>query len=155
MSDVLMVSDSFKGETNRHGQADAIDVQSVSFGASRQKSGAARPTAAASFTSIFLTTPFDSGAAELFAIAAVGRIMDEVVVMQFRAGGPSDDTMIWSLTMSDVLVASFNLSGGGDALPVTSIELSYRKGDLLYMPQNVSGGSVDPILFSFDLSAID
>lgn len=149
--DVLMVSESFTGEASRHGQQDAIELLSYSFSADRAAGGIARTTQAAAYSSVNVMATLDQGIAELFAMFAGNRQMDEVVIMQFRAGG-DDDVLIWSLTMTDVLVESFSFAGS-EGLPVANLTLKYRKGQVLYMPQAAAGLAVDPVIFEFDMTA--
>lgn len=155
-TDILLVSDfeQFKGEASRHGQTDAIDVQSFTFGASRTSQyGGHSERRAAAFTTLDVTAAVDTGTARLLSIFSTNAEIPEIALMQFRAGG-DDDVVLWKMTMYKALVDSMTFSGGEGTSPaICSFRLSYRSLEFEALPQGGTGQQGASVLVAIDLTA--
>jgi len=154
-TDILLVSDfeQFKGEASRHGQKNAIDVQSFTFGASRiSQYGGHSERRAPAFTTLDVTAAVDTGTARLLSIFSTNEEIPEIALMQFRAGG-DDDVVLWKMTMRNALVDSVKFSGGEGASPaICSFSLSYRKVDFEALPQSGAGQQGASVFVAIDLT---
>lgn len=156
-TDILLVSEfeQFKGEANRHGQTNAIDVQSFTFSTSRTSEyGGHSERRAPALTTLDVTAAVDTGTARMLSIFSTNAEIPEIALMQFRAGG-DDDVVLWKMTMYKALVDSMTFSGGEGASPaICSFSLSYRKVEFEALPQGGAGQQGASVLVAMDTTAV-
>ncbi len=144
-----MAADSFlkisgiKGESTDDRHKDWIEVLSYNWGvsqlASATKSSSGGGTIQrADFQDLSIVKLVDSSTPLLFLACAKGDHIDEVVLELCRAGG--DKLKYMEYKLSNVIISSVNVGGGGGGEPTESVTFNYGKIIVNYTKQARKGG---------------
>ncbi len=131
-----------KGESEDAKHKGEIDVLSWSFGCTQAASGSFGGGSGAgkvSFNDFHFMMHTNKASPELMLACASGEHIKEAVFVARRAG--KDQQEYLKITMSDVLISSYQSSGSASAseLPVDSVSLNFTKIKTEYKPQKEDG----------------
>lgn len=141
------------GDSVDNAHKDWIEVLSYSLGVTNPASpgssgsGGGKP----SFTDVSFTKLVDSSSPKLFEHTASGQHIADAVLEVVKLGGKENQTFL-KYTLTDVLVTSYEVSGGGD-IPTDSFSLNYAKIKMEFFPQKPDGSLGAPIVGEWDLTA--
>jgi len=147
MSDMFIQLKGIKGESTDDKHKEWIEMLSFSKGvtqeASATKSTAGGGTSArANFPDFHFTKLMDAASPTLELYCASGQHIDEVKVELCRASGESEHKLVYmTYTMADVIISSYNVSGGDNMFPVESLSLNFAKIEQEYKQQKREGGT--------------
>lgn len=153
--DAFLKIEGVKGESRDETHKDQIEILSFSWGVSNP-SVAGGQGGKASFQDISFTKVMDKSSPLLMLGCASGRHYPEVILYlrtPTNAGAAGPVTYL-TITLTDVMVTSFQVSGhGGDssARPTEQFSLNYAKIKLEYVPINPDGRPGDAVFFDWNL----
>ncbi len=149
--DYFLKIDGIEGESTDAKHKGEIQLLSFSWGASNATPVAtARARAGRTTISAFSFQATTSKASpKLFLDCVSGRHHPSAVVTARQAGEVGLEFI--KLTLTDVLVSSYQTSAAEGSLPVDSASLSFSKISYSYIPQNVDGTAGSPVVGSWDL----
>lgn len=90
----------------------------------------------------------DSATDDLLKMCWTGRHIEEVVFQAYRSDGNTGEAIKYlEVTMQEVVVADYEVTGGSGDIPQEKIQLSYGKITYTYTPQTSTGeaGSAEPV----------
>ncbi len=131
-----------KGESEDSKHKGEIDVLSWSFGCTQSGTGSQGGGSGAgkvSYNDFHFMMHANKASPELMLACSNGEHIKEAVFVARRAG--KDQQEYLKITMSDVLISSYQASGSSDAnqLPVESVALNFSKIKTEYKPQKADG----------------
>ena len=88
---------------------------------------------------IYMTKMADGSMAELLKRMDGGDAIKGAILSCYRANGSKEPHLYLKVEMADVRIAKYDISGGGDSLPVESFALDYGKVNYIYTPLNPDG----------------
>lgn len=155
--DYFLKIDTIKGESKADKHKDEIDVQSFSWGASQSGTFAAGGGGGAgkvAMQDFHFTMGMNVASPSLFLACAQGAHLKNAILTCRKAG--KDQQEFLKVTMSDVLVSSFQTGGhgGGDVVPSDQISLNFAKIEIEYKEQDEKGGLKGSIKKWFDLKTV-
>lgn len=141
------------GEAQAEDHKDEIEIYSFSLGAVNTGSthtgggGAGK----VSFSDISFTKPLDKASPLLYLDCAKGRHFPKVFLYVRKSGERPTDYYV--ITLSDVLISSFQTSGaaGGDR-PTESLSLNFTKIEFSYARQKPDGSLEEPVRTGWDIA---
>lgn len=151
--DLFLKIDGIKGESQKKGHKDEIEIISFSFGASQHGSfhtgGAGGGSGKAEIRDISVMKQVDKSSPELFRACATGKHLKEVVIYSQKASG-NDPLVYYKIRMEDVIVSSVDNQGAsnGDAI-MESIVFNTAKLTFDYQAQNAQGGKEGGVVSAF------
>ena len=137
-SDYFLKIEGIKGESTKDWKhKDEIDVMSFSWGCSNagaRQGGTAKPT------ECVVTKQIDKSSPQLMLACATGQPIPSVTFTVSRSDGTGGTTDYYVVTLSDVLISSFQSSAtsGGDR-PTESVSFNFTKIEMSYVPADSSG----------------
>jgi type VI secretion system secreted protein Hcp len=152
-SDIFLKIDGIKGESQDSKHKDQIEILSWSWG---QSTGTARVKKgrlpATCIQDLHLMKEVDSSTPALITNGILGNVAPTAVLTLRKAGG-DDPIEFLKLTMKNVTVVSFQVSGsdGSNSLPTESVSLHFESMTGEYRRQNPNGTLQDPI--TWDITA--
>jgi len=158
-----MATDSFlkiegiKGESTDDKHKDWMEILSFSWGVSQMASASASTvgggtSARADFQDLSIVKTMDSASPLLFKNCAIGKHITEVLLSLNRSGGNKEQYMEYKLT--NVVITSVSVGGGGGGEPTESISLNYGKIEQTYTKQKrADGTSAGNVPAGWDLEA--
>ncbi|MFN8534550.1 MAG: type VI secretion system tube protein Hcp [Dehalococcoidia bacterium] len=151
-----MKIDGIAGEANVPGFVGEVELLSFSWG-ERQVSGAAQAlgTSKVSMQDLNCVKRTDKSSPDLFIACATGRHIKEAVISVARVVN-SQPVVFQKVTFTDIVISSYNLSGGGtgsDPNPMEEVSINFTKVQMTYTAQLPGGGPDTPITRTFDLKA--
>jgi type VI secretion system secreted protein Hcp len=146
-SDYLLEIDGIKGESKSEKHKDAIEIESLSWGATN--------TGTAKAITLTLGKRIDKSSPLLFLRCATGEHIPTVKII-CKKSTQEGDTDYYVVTLSDCLVSSFQSSGhggsaGGDTIPTDQISLNYHKIQWTYVRRD-DAGQIETTEAEFDFS---
>lgn len=93
----------------------------------------------ASHQPIYMTKMADGSMAELLKRMDGGDAIKKATLSCYRANGSKEPHLYLMVEMTDVRIAKYDVSGGGDSLPVESFALDYGKVNYVYTPLKADG----------------
>jgi len=156
-SDYLLELDGIKGESSDSKHKGTIDIESFSWGVSQPASATAGRGGSgggkAVFQDIHFTTKLSSASPQLFLTCATGQHIKKAVLFVRKSGG--DQQEYYKVTLEDLLVSSYEQSGGGgeDTAPTDSFSLNFARIELEYSPPRADGSTDAPVKAGYDISA--
>ena len=151
--DYFLKIDGIQGESKADKHKDEIDVQSFSWGATQSGSFAAGGGGGAgkvSMQDFHFTMPHNKASPALFLACAQGDHIKNAILTCRKAGKEQQEYL--KVTMSDILVSSFQTGGrGGDVVPTDQISLNFAKIEVEYKEQDATGKLTGSVKKWFDL----
>src|SRR6266550_4027226 len=155
--DYFLKIDGIQGESKADKHTDEIDVQSFSWGATQSGSFAGGSGGGAGKVAMqdFHFTMLHSKASPALMLACAQGDHIKSAILTCRKAGKEQQEFL-KVTMSDVLVSSFQTggSGGGDVVPTDQISLNFAKIEVEYKEQDASGKLVGSVKKWFDLKSV-
>ncbi len=153
--DAFLKLDGIAGESTDAKHKNEIEVLSFGFGVTRPGtpgSGGGAGGGKAQFNDFFFTASTQMSTPNLLLAAAAGTHLKSAVLSVRRASGGKQEFLKW--TLSDVQVTSLQTGGSaaGDAQPVDSVALNFRKLAVEYRPVSPKGALGPPVKTGWDLA---
>jgi type VI secretion system secreted protein Hcp len=154
--DMFIKIDGIKGESKDNKHTDEIDVLAWSWGASQSgtfHSGGGGGAGKANFQDLSITKYVDSASTNLLKHVANGQHIKDAVLTVRKAGGDNPvEYMI--VTMTDVMVTSYQTGGsGGEDRLTENITLNFAKVESKYTPQDAKGAGGSQMTFGWNIEA--
>jgi type VI secretion system secreted protein Hcp len=154
--DYFLKLDGIQGESKADKHKDEIDIMSFSWGATQSGTFAAGGGGGAGKVSMqdFHFTMYHNKASPTLMLAcAQGDHIKSAILTCRKAGKDQQDFL--KVTMSDVLVSSYQTGGsGGDIIPTDQISLNFAKIEHEYKEQDNTGKVTGSIKKQFDLKQV-
>jgi type VI secretion system secreted protein Hcp len=146
-SDIFLKMDGVKGESLDSKHKDEIEVLSWSWGTSTGTGRTAKGRQAPScITDLNFMKSVDASSPTLIMNGVVGEIAPTAVLTLTKAGGHEQQQEFLKLTMKNVTVVSFQISGSDGAdLPTESVTLHFESMSGEYRKQKADGTLDQPI----------
>jgi type VI secretion system secreted protein Hcp len=140
--DYFLKIDGIDGESQDSQYKNYIHVESWSWGASQSgtfSSGGGGGAGKVQMQDLHFTMKMDKASPKLMLACATGEHIKKAQLFA-RKAGKTQQTFL-TVTLSDVLVSSYQTSGSGasDVLPIDSVALNFAKVEVEYKPQNADG----------------
>jgi type VI secretion system secreted protein Hcp len=157
VSDYFLKIDGIQGESKADNHQNEIDIESFSWGATQSGTFAAGGGGGAgkvSMQDFHFSMPVNKASPALFLACAQGDHIKNATLTCRKAGKEQQEFM--KVTMSDVLVSSFQTggSGAGDVVPTDQISLNFAKIEVEYKEYDTAGNLVGSTKAWFDLKAV-
>ena len=142
--DMFLKIEGIPGESTDDAHADWIEILSFNSGVSQSASAAASTGGGASaeradFQDFSIVKELDKATPKLNLFCANGSHIAEVKIELCRAGGEKIKYMEY--IMSNVIVSSVSIGGGGGSLPTESVTFNFGKVEWTYTQQKRADGS--------------
>ena len=151
--DYFLKIEGIPGESESPTHPNEIDVLSWSWGASQACSlsgGGGGTSCVSSFSDVSFLKPLDKSSPHIFLAVATGQHLSKATL--FGTTATEKDTVDFlMITMTDVIVTSYQIGGSGEDRPTDSISLNYAKIEFEYKPQNKDGSFGSSIKTGWDL----
>ena len=152
--DYFLKMDGIDGESQDHKHKGEIDVQSFSWGETQTGTHAAGGGGGAgkvSMQDFHFVMNVNKSSPKLMLACANGEHIKKAVLTCRKAG--KDQQEFYKITLSDVLVSSFQTGGNGhsDIVPTDQISLNYAKIEWEYKEQKSDGTLGGSVKAGFDL----
>jgi type VI secretion system secreted protein Hcp len=155
--DYFLKIDGIQGESKADKHKDEIDVQSFSWGATQSGSfagGGGGGAGKVSMQDFHFTMGHNKASPALMLACAQGDHIKSAILTCRKAGKEQQEFL--KVTMSDILVSSFQTggSGGGDVVPTDQISLNFAKVEHEYKEQGADGKLLGSTKKWFDLKSV-
>ena len=152
--DYFLKLNGIDGESTDHKHKGEIDLESWSWGATNTGSSATGGGSGAgkvSMQDFHLTMKVNKASPKLMLSCATGTHIKKAVMVARKAGGEQEE--FYTITMSDLLVSSYQTggSGHGGVVPTDQFSLNFSKIEIEYKPQDEKGKLGAPIKTGWDL----
>ncbi|OGY48045.1 MAG: hypothetical protein A2840_02470 [Candidatus Buchananbacteria bacterium RIFCSPHIGHO2_01_FULL_47_11b] len=127
--DYFLKIDGIDGESSDKGHKDWINLLSVSSGIVRPSAG----TGAATFEPIVFRKRIDKSSPKLMEAVATGQHLNEAIIEVVH---PTRRESYYKITMSDVLVSSYQSQGTASDVPTEEVAFNYGKIKFEYTPED-------------------
>ncbi|MDR2754310.1 MAG: type VI secretion system tube protein Hcp [Planctomycetaceae bacterium] len=157
MQSMFLKIDGISGECTLEKYKNQIEIYSFSLGFSQPTSAlrssegggtVARPHC----SDISFSKRYDISSPSICQVLWAGKTIKEVVLTLCRSDDKSSMIEYMKITMSNVVISNYNISGGGD-LPGETFSMNYSKIAFDYKQQKEEGGSNGTAASSYDLSS--
>ena len=140
--DYFLKIDGIQGESKADKHKDEIDIESFSWGETQSGTFAAGGGGRAGKVSLqdfHFTMVYNKASPALFLACAQGDHIKNAILTCRKAGKEQQEFL--KITLSDVLVSSFQTGGhgGGDVTPTDQISLNFAKIEHEYKEQDATG----------------
>jgi type VI secretion system secreted protein Hcp len=154
--DAFLKLDGIPGESTDAKHKDEIEILSFSWGVSNSGSvahGGGGGAGKASFQDFSFASFLQKSSPKIWLACATGEHIKSAVLTLRKAGGETSGIEFYKVTLSDVLVSSFQESGsdGGDDRPFDSFSLNYAKIRTDYTLVNQKGSIGGTTSAEFDI----
>jgi type VI secretion system secreted protein Hcp len=155
--DYFLKIDGIQGESEADKHQDEIDIESFSWGATQSGTfavGGGGGAGKVSMQDFHFTMGVNKASPALFLACAQGDHIKNAILTCRKAGKEQQEFL--KLTMSDVLVSSFQTGGSaaGDVVPTDQISLNFAKIEVEYKEQDATGKLMGPTKKWFDLKSV-
>lgn len=141
----------FEGNSRAEGHQKKIEVVSWSHGFSQPTTAATKSvdqqaTSRANHSDLSFTKFFDNASDDLLKACWTGAQMKKAVFQCFRSSGADDtgkSTMYLQITLEDLILSHYSISGGGDELPIENVTLNYTKCEYQFIPVDFETGKAE------------
>jgi len=152
--DYFLAVDGIEGESTDEKHKNQIELESFSFSEAQSgtfASGGGGGAGKVSMQDFHFTMKVSKASAKLALACASGQHIKKAVLFARKAGGTQQDFYI--VTMSDLLVSSYQISGTGrgDLVPVDQVALNFAKIEWKYQLQDEKGNVGNPVITGYDL----
>jgi type VI secretion system secreted protein Hcp len=155
-TDFFLKIDGIPGESQDSQHQGEIEIDSFSWGATQQGTGAAGGgggAGKAAFQDIHFASRVSKASVPLAIACATGQHIKKVVLTVRKAGGKQEE--YYKVTLTDVLISSYQTGGseGANALPVDQFALNFADIEFEYKEQRPDGSLAAPVKARYDLKA--
>ena len=155
--DYFLKIDGIQGESKADKHKNEIDIESYSWGASQSGTfavGGGGGAGKVSMQDFHFTMPINKASPALFLCCAQGDHIKNATLTCRKAGKDQQEFM--KVTMSDILVSSFQTGGhgSGHVVPTDQISLNFAKIEIEYKEQDASGKLTGAVKKWFDLKQV-
>ena len=154
MADYFLKVDGIPGESVDAKHKDEIDVLAFSWGVSQAggvSSGGGDASGKAAFDDLLVVARMSKASPLLWLAGASGTHI-KTAVLTCRRGGKSAHEFL-TITLSDVVVTSYELDSSDDGPPLDQIAFSSARVETRYTPADKTGKTQPPIGAGWDLKA--
>ena len=151
--DFFLSIDGIKGESSDSKHKEEIQIESWSTGANQSGTmsfGGGGGAGKVSMQDFNFVMKVNKASPLLMKSCATGAHIKKAVLTCRKAGKDQQEYM--TVTLSDILVSSFQTggSGGSDILPIDQVSLNYSKIEFSYKPQKADGSLGSPVVGGWD-----
>jgi len=142
-----------KGESKQEGFTDQIEILSFSWGVSQAGGysyGGGGGVAKANVQDLSVSFRQCKASPKLMQHCAAGKHFDTAVLTCMKATGDSGQQKYLEITMTDVVISSYQTGGSGDDMPIESMSLNFAKVDQKYFAQDDTGATKEAGTGTFD-----
>ncbi len=152
--DYFLKVDGIPGESMDAKHKDEIDVLAFSWGVSQTggpASGPGRAAGKAVFDDLLVVARTSKASPQLWLACATGKHIKSAVLTCRKAGQAPQEFL--KITLSDVLVASYEIDGSDEEAPLDQIALAFAKVETAYTQFDAAGKAKPPVKAGWDLKA--
>jgi type VI secretion system secreted protein Hcp len=155
-SDYFLKLEGVEGESADAKHKGEIQLESFSFGVSQMGAhgaGGGGGAGKASFQDLHFVMKANKASPKLFLMCATGEHIKKAVLTARKAG--KDQQEYYQVTLSDLLVSSFQTGGSshGDVVPTDQLSLNFAKIEFEYKPQKEDGTLGAAVKAGYDVKA--
>jgi type VI secretion system secreted protein Hcp len=150
--DYFLKIDGIPGESTDAKHKDEIDLQSWSWGETQSGShtaGGGGGAGKVNMNDFSFTMNTNKASPKLFLNCANGAHIPNALLTCRKAGKEQQEYL--KIKFSDLLISSYNLSGGGTEVPMESISFNFSKIEISYAPQKKEGGLDSPVVHNWSV----
>lgn len=150
-SDYLLEIDGIKGESSDKKHPGTLEIDSFSWGCSNSgtmASGGGGGAGKASFSDMVFSAGASKASPLLMLACATGQHIKSAKLFVRKQGTEQHEYYV--ITLSDILISSFQHSGGGSNV-MESFSMNYAKTELSYCPQKPDGSLDTAVKGSWNL----
>ncbi|MEO0463947.1 MAG: type VI secretion system tube protein Hcp [Pseudomonadota bacterium] len=143
--DLFLKIEGIKGECQKDGHKDEIDIESFSYAISQegdfQRGGAGGTSGKADIHDISVMKQVDKSSPDLFKFCASGKHISTVEIYSQKSGDGDKPLTYYTIKLEDVIVSNVSNSGsaGGNAIMET-VSFNTAKFTFKYQAQKADGG---------------
>ncbi len=137
----LKLTPVIKGESQQEGYVDQIELLSFSFGVSQSGGfayGSGGGVAACNFQDLSVSFRQSAASPKLMEACASGKHFDDATLTCLRAAGDKQEKYL-EVTLTDVVVSSYQTGGSGDDMPIESCSFNFVKVKQEFFKQDDKG----------------
>ena len=131
-----------KGESPEEGYKECIQLLSWSWGCSNAGSashGGGEGVGAVNVQDFHFTMTMNAASAPLMTLCTTGKHFPTAIFTQRKSTGDETPQKFLEITMSDVMVSSYQTGSGGPELPHESCSINFSKVQMEYFVQGADG----------------
>ncbi|MCC7221453.1 MAG: type VI secretion system tube protein Hcp [Candidatus Contendobacter sp.] len=135
-------SGNVKGESPEEGYKECIQLLSWSWGCSNAGSashGGGEGVGAVNVQDFHFTMTMNAASAPLMTLCTTGKHFPTSIFTQRKSTGDETPQKFLEITMSDVMVSSYQTGSGGPELPHESCSINFSKVQMEYFVQGADG----------------
>lgn len=160
--DYFLKIDGIDGESADDRHKNEIDILSFSWGANEPginargplgglRTGGGGGAGKATFQDFHFVKEVDKASPKLMLSTATGQHYPKATLSVRKAGGGQQEFMM--ITLTDVLVTSYQTGGSQGSVPTDQFSLNYSKIEFEYSPQRPDGSLDAPVKAGYDVKA--
>jgi type VI secretion system secreted protein Hcp len=137
----LKFTPEMKGESQQESYKDQIEILSFSWGVSNAGGygfGSGGGVAKSNVQDVSVSFRQCPASPKLMEACASGKHFDDAVLTCLKAGGDKQEKYL-EITLTDVVVSSYQTGGSGDDMPIESMSLNFAKVKQEYFKQDDKG----------------
>jgi type VI secretion system secreted protein Hcp len=150
--DYFLKLDGIPGESTDAKHKDEIDVLAFSWGVSQAKatgSGGGGGAGKAVFEDLLVVARTSKASPKLWLACASGQHIKSAILTCRKPGKAPFEFL--KITLTDVLVTSYEIDGSDEELPLDQVALAFAKVETVYTPQDPSGKAGPPVKAGWDV----
>ena len=152
-TDFFLKIDGIDGEATAEHAKGQIDVHSMSFGVTQPhavgRTGGGLSTGKASFGEIHFTKYTDKSSPKLFQASGASTHIKSAIFTGWK--GSDKPIMYFKVTLSDVMITSFQNAGAGGSEMTEQVSFGYSKVEFEYVEHKADGGLGPKNLAAFNV----
>jgi type VI secretion system secreted protein Hcp len=150
--DYFLKLDGIPGESTDAKHKGEIDVLAFSWGVSGSKStGGGGGAGKAVFEDLLVVARTSKASPKLWLACASGQHIKSAVLTCRKPGKTPFEFL--TITLTDVLVSSYEIDGSDEELPLDQVALAFAKVETAYTPQDPTGKAQPPVKAGWDVKA--
>ena len=153
-TDYFLKLEGIDGESTDDKHKGELDIESFSFGVTQSGShgtGGGGGAGKSSFQDLHFSTHANKSSPKLFLACATGEHIKKATLTVRKAGKEQQE--YYKVTLSDVLVSSYQAGGSGSPIPTDQFSLNFAKIEYEYKPQKADGTLDAAVKAGYDVSA--
>jgi type VI secretion system secreted protein Hcp len=156
-TDYLLEIEGIKGESQDDKHKEKIEIHSFSWGVSNSSNvgvGTGGGTGKAMFSDLSFNKQMDKASPLLYHAAATGEHIKKAVLIARKAGGKAGQIEYMTITLTDVMVSSYQMGGhsGDNSIPLDSVSLRATDIKVEYKPQKADGSLEGAVTKSYNIA---